>query len=176
MTLDASAPLERARSVAATSRILAAFAILFILLNVIWIHGVVASIEALRNLDHAPMLGPFWVFGAIAPQALLALPSLLLIGALEKLRDALKEYEEGRAFSIASAHAVRLSGQYAALALVAKVALAPVLRSIFEGRYRWEFNYETTDLAWFAFALFVFALGRVLEAASAIKAENDQIV
>lgn len=176
MIQPASAPLERARSFAATSRALAAIAILFILLNVIWIHGIAASLQALRELDHEPMLGPFWTVGAIIPQIPLALPSLLLIGALEKLRDALKEYEEGRSFSLASAHAVRLSGQYAAAALVAKVALAPVFKSILEGRYRWELNYETTDLAWFAFALFVLALGLVLEAASAIKQENEEIV
>lgn len=176
MIQSATASLDRARHVAAVSRTLAAFAIFLILLNVIWRHGVLAAIEALRTMDHEPMLGAFWVFGAIAPQFLLALPSLLLIGALEKLRDALKEYEDGRAFSVASAHAVRLSGQYAALALAAKVAVAPTVKSIFEQRYSFEFNYETTDLAWFAFALFVFALGRVLEAAAAIKAENDQIV
>jgi len=176
MTQPGSASLESARGVAATSRTLAMIAIVLILINVVWIHGIGASIRALAELDHEPMLGPFWIFGAIAPQFLLALPSFLLIGALEKLRDALKEYEEGRAFSLASAHAVRLSGQYAAWALVTKVAFAPVFKSILEGRYRWEINYETTDLAWFAFALFVFALGRVLEAASALKAENDQIV
>ena len=176
MTQAGSVSLNRARHAAAVSRVLALIAIVLILINVIWIHGVVASIRALGALDHPPMLGPFWVFGAIVPQLPLALPSLLLIGALEKLRDALKEYEERRAFSHVSAHAVRLSGLYAASALAAKVALAPVFKSVLEGRYRWEFNYETTDLAWFAFALFVFALGRVLEAASAIKAENDQIV
>jgi len=176
MTQSALDPLERARQVAAASRLFAAIAIVLILLNVIWIHGVAASVRALASLDHEPMLGPFWVIGAILPQIPLALPSLFLIGALEKLRDALKEYEEGRAFSLASAHAVRLSGQYAAAALIAKVVVAPIAKSILEGRYRWEFSYETTDLAWFAFALFVFALGRVLEAASAIKKENDEIV
>jgi hypothetical protein len=122
------------------------------------------------------MLGVFWILGAIIPQIPLALPSLLLIGALEELRDALKEYEEGRAFSVASARAVRKSGLYAAFALAAKVAIAPTAQSILEQRYTWEFNYETTDLAWFSFALFVFALGLVLEAASAIKEENEQIV
>lgn len=176
MTEAAAAPLERARQVASASRLFAAIAILLILLNVIWIHGIAASIRALAELDHEPMLGPFWVIGPILPQIPLALPSLLLIGALEKLRDALKEYEEGRAFSLASAHAVRLSGQYAAAALIAKVAVAPIAKSIIESRYRWDFNYETTDLAWFSFALFVFALGRVLEAASAIKKENEEIV
>lgn len=176
MTQAGSASLDRARGVAATSRALATIAIVLILINVIWIHVIGASLRALANLDHEPMLGPFWPLVAIVSQLPLALPSLLLVGALEKLRDALKEYEEGRAFSLASARAVRLSGLYAAGALLAKVAVAPVFKTIIEGRYRWEFNYETTDLAWFAFALFVFALGRVLEAASVIKAENDQIV
>jgi hypothetical protein len=176
MTEIGSAPLKSARSVASISRSLALVAIILILINVIFVHGIVAPLRSLAELDHPPMLGPLWWFGAVLPQIPLALPSLLLIGALEKLRDALKEYEEGRAFSLASAHAVRLSGQYAAAALIAKVAIAPVFKSILEGRYRWEFNYETTDLAWFAFALFVFALGRVLEAASAIKQENDEIV
>lgn len=176
MTEAAAVSLERARGIATTSRALALAAIVLILIGVIWTHGIGAAISALAELDHEPMLGAFWWIGAVLPQLPLALPSLLLIGALEKLRDALKEYEQGRAFSLASAHAVRLSGQYAALALVAKVAVAPVFKSILEGRYRWEFSYETTDLAWFAFALFVFALGRVLEAASAIKQENDEIV
>jgi len=176
MTSPATPPLERARNVAAAARLLAGFAILFILLQVIWVHVVAASIVALRELDHEPMLGAFWTLGAILPQIPLALPSLLLIGALEKLRDALKEYEAGRAFSVASAQAVRKAGLYAAFALAAKVAIAPTAQSILEQRYTWEANYETTDLAWFSFALFVFALGLVLEAASAIKQENDQIV
>jgi hypothetical protein len=176
MTQAAVVSLDKARSVAATSRAFALAAIILVLVGVIWTHGVVASMRALAALDHEPMLGWFWWIGAVLPQIPLALPSLLLIGALEKLRDALKEYEEGRAFTPEFAKAVRLSGVYAAAALVAKVAVAPVARSILEGRYRWEFNYETTDLAWFSFAIFIMALGRVLEAAVAIKAENDEIV
>jgi hypothetical protein len=121
--------------------------------------------------------GPFDYVRALAPLYISILPAALFVAALAKLSHALKEFEAGRFFAPSSCRAVRQAGVDAAWALVAKVVMVPTLLVWVRregGSFAW--NFELSDLALAAFLVFVAAVGRVLEIAAAVQAENDAIV
>jgi len=112
----------------------------------------------------------------VAAHSLLASPVFLMVGALWELGGALREYEKGRFFSRKSARSVRNAGLWALIAVAMK-ASAPTLFLIMIGEpLRARIGAESFDVALFAFAVFLVLIGHVLEAAIAIKAENDEIV
>jgi hypothetical protein len=104
------------------------------------------------------------------------LPVALFAAALAKLSRALKEFEAGRFFTPSSCRAVRRAGQDAAWALLAQVVMVPTLLAWVRRQGSFAFNFELADLALAAFLVFVAAVGRVLEIAAAVQAENDAIV
>jgi hypothetical protein len=177
MTDAAVAPLARAQKLAETASWLALGAMILIVLSVIneyFVNPVTAQIVA-REDDalHAVLA----LLHAVAINSILAAPALLLVGALSDLRAALREYEAGRFFSVTSIAAVRSAGEWTLWALGMKVVGAPTLHAWVSGDpggVRW--SYESFDLGLAAIAAFVMLIGRVLEAAAAIKAENDEIV
>jgi hypothetical protein len=93
------------------------------------------------------------------------------------LSKALDEYGKGQFFTLkASAH-VRKAGEGAIWALVFKIVASPTILSWITQQWRgFVWHFEAFDIGLVAFAAFVMVLGRVLEAAARIKAENEEIV
>lgn len=177
MTQAAAAPLERAQQLAGGAATVAVVAAVLIALgavaqgvapavNVFATREVTANLEGVATVINA--IGVFWI---------IVLPSFLMGGALLDLSKVLDEYGKGQFFTLrASAH-VRKAGEGALWALGFKIVGSPTILSwiTHEGRgFIW--HMEPFDLGLIAFAAFVMVLGRVLEAAAKIKAENDQIV
>lgn len=167
---------QRARQTAEIAQWLALAAIILILLTLAASYGA-ASLQELESLsrDNPPSLAD--QINAVLRVWIWALAPLLFVGALWHLRKALEEYAQGRFFSPESARAVRLAGEQAVYALVAQVVVSPSLDAWTSGAFRgvvWKF--ESVHVAMVAFAVFVAAVGRVLDLAVAIKAENDEIV
>lgn len=177
MAPAAAQPLQRAQELAGGTATVAVIGAILIALGAVAgevdpILGVVASREVTPDLQGAVNL-----FNAVGVFWLMALPSFLLAGALLDLSKVLEEYGKGQFFTLrASAH-VRKAGEGAIWALVFKIVASPTIVSwiTHEGRgFIWKM--EAFDLGLVAFAAFVMVLGRVLEAAASIKAENDEIV
>ena len=113
----------------------------------------------------------------IGAQAVLAMPNVLLAIALWQLKTVLDEYERANFFTNRASHAVRRAGEWALWAIGYKIIAAQTLHGwITQTSRSFVINYESFDLGLIAFAGFVMLAGRVLEAATAIKQENDQIV
>lgn len=170
----AEAALERARKAASFAQVLALVAVIVILATMAAQYGA-QSVGALRDftgeatlIDQINMILRVWVT---------VLPALLFVGALLQLRKALQEYEKGEFLSPRSAKAVRLAGEEAAVALLAQVLIVPSI-------VNWMDTHggppvlraELSDWALLAFVVGVAAVGRVLDIAAAVKAENDEIV
>ena len=101
---------------------------------------------------------------------------MLFVAALAQLARALKEFEAGRFFTPTSYRAVRRAGVDAAWALVAKIVMVPTLLAWVRDAGSFACNFEIAALALAAFLVFIAAVGRVLEIAAAVQAENDAIV
>ncbi|WP_395645584.1 DUF2975 domain-containing protein [Terricaulis sp.] len=113
----------------------------------------------------------------VGAQAVLATPNVLLAIALWQLKTVLDEYERANFFTNRASHAVRRAGEWALWAMGYKIVAAGTLYGwIMQTSRGIDINYESFDLGLIAFAGFVMLAGRVLEAATAIKQENDQIV
>lgn len=177
MVLAHERDLSSVRGLAATASTFALVATILILLGVVWAHGVRPVIEALRTMRAEPALGPFWVLQVIGPQLILALPSFLLMDTLGAFRRGLDEYAAGRFFTEKSGRAIVRAGDTAIAAIVAYVLVAPTLYGWVVGEGRGlKLEFENFHLGFVAFAIGVSCIGRVLVAAAAIKAENDEIV
>lgn len=113
----------------------------------------------------------------IGANAVLAMPNVLLTIALWQLKTVLDEYERANFFTNRASHAVRSAGEWALWAIGYKIVAAQTLYGWITQTSRGiDINYESFDLGLIAFAGFVMLAGRVLEAATAIKKENDEIV
>lgn len=163
---------DRAKQAAATAQVLAvvAFGIITVTLA---INFGVATFRTLAAMPDASVLerirATMTIFVSI-------LPAVLFMSALARLRTALGEYEKGEFFSPRSARAVRKAGEEAFAAMLAQMLIVPAILAGIDSARQVDFHYELVDLAILAFVLFVAAVGRVLDLAVAIKAENDQIV
>lgn len=104
-----------------------------------------------------------------------ALPLALFFLSLFRLRQALDHYSDGEFFSPKPARHIAGAGVSAVLALLAAAIVTPALQAWAEGG-RFYVAIEPLMAAMLAFALCVTIVGRILDAAAAIKAENDQIV
>lgn len=178
MSTVALEPLQRARKLAGAASVLAVVAIVMILISTVLGDVVAPTVRALRSAGLTPdWTGLAELTRILGPNLIAAGPNLLLAGALGELCKVLKEYEHGRFFSLGAALGVRMTGEWALWALGFKILLAPTLLGYVTGEGRgFVMHFETFDLALIAFAAFVMLMGRVLEAAAAIKAENEEIV
>jgi hypothetical protein len=178
MTEDAAAPLERAQKLAEAAAVVAVIAAVTVVVGAISGDVVQPAAEALRQREvTADLRGAVNLFNAIAVFSILAAPSLLLAWALWDLSAVLREYSKGQFFTLKASAGVRMAAEGALWALAFKIVISPTVFSwiTHEGRgFIWHF--EAFDLGLIAFAAFVMVLGRVLEAAARIKAENDEIV
>lgn len=177
MTEAAAAPLARAQKLAGGAATVAVVAAIVIALGGAAVVGGPA-LEALRSSEVTPDLaGVLNLVRAVGAFTVLALPALLLAGALLDLGKVLEEYGQGQFFTVKASTNVRKAGEGALWALAFQVMISPTLFSWItqQGRgFIW--NLEPFELGLVAFAAFVMVLGGVLEAAARIKAENDQIV
>jgi hypothetical protein len=177
MTQTAVAPLRRAQELAGGAATAAVVGAVLITLGAV-AQGASPALEALAaqqvTFDLRGVLELFRAFGLFM---VLALPSFLLAGALLDLSKVLDEYGKGHFFTLKASAGVRKAAEGALWALAFKIVASPTIYSwiTHEGRgFIWHF--EPFDLGLIAFAAFVAVLGRVLEAAARIKAENDEIV
>lgn len=177
MTEVASAPLARAQELAGGAATVAVVAaILIAIAGAATVAG--PALRELASNEVTPDLaGALNLFRAVGAFTVLALPAFLLAGALFDLSRVLDEYGRGQFFTLKASANVRKAGEGALWALAFKIVISPTLFSWItrEGRgFIW--NLEPFELGLVAFAAFVMVLGRVLEAAARIKAENDEIV
>lgn len=174
----AAAPLERAQKLAEGAATVAVVASVLIVLGAVGGDIVAPAADVLRSREVTPdWRGALNFIGAIGTFWILALPSLLLAGAVFELSKVLGEYSKGQFFTVRASAGVRKAAESALWALAFKIVISPTLFSWItqEGRgFIW--HMEAFDLGLIAFAAFVMVMGRVLEAAARIKAENDEIV
>lgn len=174
----AVAPLQRAQQLAGGAATLAVVGAILIALGAIAREIVAPGAAALRSTVVTPdWEGALAIIRTVGAFIVLALPSLLLAGALLDLSKVLDEYGKGQFFTLRASAGVRKAAEGALWALGFKIVASPTLHSWItqEGRgFIWRM--EPFDLGLVAFAAFVAVLGRVLEAAARIKQENDEIV
>ncbi|MCR6644075.1 MAG: DUF2975 domain-containing protein [Terricaulis sp.] len=176
MTLAASAPLARAQKLAAACQVIAIIA------------AIVLFVSAALDVFLPPLallggLEPGWAGAAafinlIGARAILAAPVIILASVCLDLRKVLSDYAEGRFFTQRAAKGVRKTGEGVLWAMAFKCVISPTLYGVIaEGaRGAPDVRIESFDLGLIALGFFIMMIGRVLEAAAAIKAENDEIV
>lgn len=142
---------------------------LFILIAVN--HVIPAVVTLVRGGDWSERLSAVGVYAARAA------PLVLFAFAARNFRRALDDYSEGRFFEARAARRVSEAGQDVAWAIVAYALIVPnVVLWTVNGGGGMTANLGSETIALFGFALFIVALGRILEQAAALKAENDAIV
>jgi hypothetical protein len=178
MTEAAASPLKRAQTLAEWASTGAIVAAVVISIGAVTNEIIAPGLGLVREAQVTPDLaGVLLVLRTILAHSLLAAPSLLLAWALLDLGAVADEYSKGQFFTLKASAGVRKAGEGALWALAFKIVISPTVFSwiTHEGRgFIWHF--ETFDLGLVVFAAFVMVLGRVLEAAARIKAENDEIV
>lgn len=105
-----------------------------------------------------------------------ALPIGLMLVALGHVRKALKEFSSGRFFGPAPPKAVRSAAQWAIASVLVKITIVPSLESLTADSVSPQISLNGTDLPLLAFLIFLWAIGRVLELAAALKSENEAFV
>lgn len=106
-----------------------------------------------------------------------ALPLAFFLSAALRLRMALDHYTDGFFFAAKPARHLARAGVDVVMAVVAQALIVPLVHVWTRGEHGdFALNVEPEMVGVLAFALGVMVVGRILEAAAAIKAENDQIV
>ncbi len=107
-----------------------------------------------------------------------ALPLMFFADAADKLRRAFDDYVAGRFFEARAARLVSESGLDVAWALGASALIVPTLLLWVGARGGGgiDAQIEPETIALFSFALFIVAVGRILQQAADLKADNDAIV
>ncbi len=114
---------------------------------------------------------------AAAPALITMVPLIFFADAANRFRAAFALFAEGRYFEARSARLLRDAGVDVALAIAAAALLVPNLLRWIGGEYGGGVvRIEGETVALFAFALFIVAMGRILEQAAALKADHDAIV
>lgn len=177
MNTAVAAPLQRAQKLAQASSTVAVIAAIMLVIT--------AALDvAAPGLRAVPDLTRGWegtlaLINIVGAQLLLALPSFILAGVCFDLSRVLREYAAGRFFTRRASAGVRKAGEGILWAMAFQCVLSPTLYSIVaEGARGRAFSvrFETFDLGLIALGFFIMVMGRVLQAAAALKAENDEIV
>lgn len=177
MAAEAVQPLESARKLAGAGAAASVIAGILVLIAAVTGQVVAPAIYAARDtVITADLEGVVAFVNIILTNGLAALPSFLLAGALFDLHGVMQEYEQGRFFTAKSSTGVRKVGEALLWALAAKVAIVPFALYFITGEGNLGLKFEIFDLGLVAIAVFVALIGRVLEAATAIKTENEQII
>lgn len=175
MNTAIAAPLARAQKLAEVASTVAVVAASVLVITA----AVNVGAPALRAL---PGLEPGWsgahaLIQLVGAQLILALPSFILAGACLDLGRVLNEYAGGRFFTTRASANVRKAGEGILYAMAFQCFLSPTIYSVITDYGRsLTVRFETFDLGLIAIGAFVMVMGRVLEAAAALKADNEEIV
>lgn len=105
------------------------------------------------------------------------IPAVLFYEAVNRLRLALQHYGNGEFFSSDASARVAQAGDLAIEAMVAVILIVPNLTLwIIERDGGFDMRLESETVGMLAFACFVAAVGRILTAATQLKAENDPFI
>jgi hypothetical protein len=166
-----TAGLQKAQQIATTAQVLAVIALV-----ILGIHIAVRLGLPLANVifnDGTVPRTDVRGFGIILVSLL---PTALFYLAVDELRQVLNLYRGGDFFSAAAASRVAHAGDYAVAAVIAIMLVVPNLTLWIASRGGFDTRIEPEFIGMLAFALFVSAVGRVLAAATQLKAENDAFV
>jgi hypothetical protein len=166
MIAATSASLGRARRMASLAHVVAVVGCVFI--------GLMIVSESIVPAG-AALFGGEGGLNAALIALIPALPLALFFYSVFRLRQALDHYSDGEFFSPKPGRHIAGAGLGAVLALLAAGIVSPALQTWATGA-RFQFALEPLMTAMLAFALCVMIVGRILQAAAEIKAENDQIV
>jgi hypothetical protein len=156
--VNPAAPMVRARKLADAGGVALVVAVVALLASAVRQHIAGPALDAASLGEPAAR-----VIDITLMNATLALPSLLLVGALLDLRTALK----GCFFTAAAGRALRHSGAWSLLALAAKIVVAPTLYGMFQlTPLSVIVTYESFDLGLIGFAVLLMLAGGVIEAAT----------
>lgn len=163
--------LNKAQQLAKTTQIVALLALLMIGLTILLDTG----LPAIRIvMDSAvPWRTRVTEIGLLAVQNV---PALLLLEAVNRLHLALKHYCEGDFFSLVASQRVAEAGDYALQAMLALILIVPNLTQWIRHHGGFEIRFEPEYFGMLAFALFISMVGRILSAATTIKADNEGFV
>ncbi|HRE43363.1 MAG TPA: DUF2975 domain-containing protein [Terricaulis sp.] len=177
MTIAAAAPLARAQKLAAASQVIAIIAAIMLSVSAA-VDVFLPPLTRLGGLEPG-WAGTFALINLIGARAILAAPVIILASVCLDLRKVLSDYAEGRFFTLRAAKGVRKTGEGVLWAMAFKCVISPTLYGLVAEGARGgppEVRIESFDLGLIALGFFIMMIGRVLEAAAAIKAENDEIV
>jgi hypothetical protein len=163
--------LQKAQQIASTAQVLAVVALVIIGINIAARLGFPIA-NAIFNDGTVPrtdMRG----FGLILVSLL---PAALFYQSVDELRKVLNLYRGGEFFSATAASRVAHAGDYAVAAVIAIMLVVPNLMLWIASRGGFDTRIEAEFIGMLAIALFVSAVGRVLAAATQLKAENDSFV
>lgn len=177
MNAAVAAPLVQAQKLAQASSTIAVVAAVVLAITAA-LDAAVPGLRALPGLT-AGWEGTLVLVRAVGAQLLLALPEFILAGVCFDLSRVLREYADGRFFTRRASAGVRKVGEGILYAMAFRCVLSPTLHSIVaadSGGRAFTLKFDTFDLGVVALGFFVMVMGRVLQAAAALKAEHDQIV
>jgi hypothetical protein len=171
MTPTLSRDLQEAQRIAATAQVLAVVTLVIFGINIAAKLGIPVS-KAIFSSDN-PWREDVHAIGLILVSTL---PAILFFEAVNQLRHALAQYRDGEFFTSAIAERVTRAGDYAIAAMIAVMFVVPNLTLWISRQGGFDIRLENEFIGMLAFALFVSAVGRVLAAATELKADNDAIV
>lgn len=163
--------LKKAQKIAETAQVFAIFALVVILITIVAKGG--AAIGSALLADEVD-----WRERAneIGLMLISLLPAFLSYQAVNRLRQALVHYAAGEFFSTAASACVAKAGEYATETMIAMILIVPNLTLWVKAQGGFDIRVEPAYLGMLTFALFVSVVGRILGAATQLKAENDAFV
>jgi len=169
--MNATASLQQARRLAGTAQVLAIVALVTIVVAILLRGGVSLGVSLFTSqVEWSERLQ------SIGLVLVTMLPAMLLFEAVNRLRQALALYAQGDFFSSQASHHVSRSGVLATQALVVMIAVVPNLTLWLTDHGGFTLRIEPEYLGLLAFSLFVASVGRILDEAAQIKAENDAFI
>lgn len=173
MGQDVNVPLARAQEQAKSAHFFVSVAV-FILALTAGADVVFPFARGLQAGEAGTVGEAITLFGlrliAVSPLVFFAL-------ALGYLNGALGDFSRGEFFTKGAAGALREAGLWSIAALIMKIAGAPTLTQwIGQRESGITIDFDRFDFGVLALAMALTLIGRVMEAAAAIKADSDQIV
>ncbi len=163
--------LKQAQQIASTAQVFAIFALVVIVITIIAKGGLTIGTSLFADeLGWRERVNPIGI-------ALISLlPAILLYESVNHLRKALVYYSAGEFFTPAASSCVAKAGFYATKAMIAMILIVPNLTLWVTKGAGFDIRIEPAYLGMLTFALFVSVVGRILSAATQLKAENDAFV
>ncbi|MES3007718.1 MAG: DUF2975 domain-containing protein [Pseudomonadota bacterium] len=166
-----SPELKQAQQLAATAQVFAIIALVVIVLTIAFDGGAPIGVALFDNaLDWREKTS------RISLLLISLLPAMLFYAAVNRLRLALQHYDKGEFFSAEASVRVAQAGDFAIEAMVAVILVVPNVTLWITHGGGFDMELESETIGMLAFACFVAAVGRILTAATQLKAENDAFI